>query len=312
MTMRPPMPTQLHDSCAALGLPMWRAAASGAAPKYRETEALAPKRIIGFDANASLKASFWQATIDEAEQLGDFDFVSTALNLGGGRVWRNDEPVPTGVGAVALHPFEGARWRFEQPVSFVKLYVPFKLVSGVCESLFDRALSCTELRMPTGLRDDSLCRAASTIQARLRSIEPTNLILDSWALILSENLLRSLSSHAHRQTYPSFGKIPGRGMARVVDYIEASLDRDLRLASLAAVAGMSVYHFARRFKETVGMSPHAYVLARRLKRAEELLKGKARLVQVAVACGFASQSHFTTAFQKNFGVTPDRYRRSLQ
>ena len=109
----------------------------------------------------------------------------------------------------------------------------------------------------------------------------------------------------------SFGKIPVRGIAHVIDYIEGNIDRGLDLASLAGVAAMSVYHFARRFKETVGMSPHAYVLSRRIRRAREMLdRDEASLALVAVACGFSSQAHFTTVFQRDLGVTPGEYRRA--
>lgn len=286
-------------------------AASDVAPRYLESDIIAPTRTIGLGANTTLKATFWHSTIEETPQIGDLDFVSIALNTGGGRVWRNDETTPTDVGAIAMQPFEGAHWRFENSVSFVHLYVPFNLLGAVCESLFDRQLAHAELRMTSGIRDDKLCNAARRIQHGLSLIEPENLILDSWALILSEILVRRFSSHAERHVHTSFGKIPARGVARVVDYIEASIDRDLDLASLASVAAMSVYHFARRFKETVGMSPHAYVLSRRIRRAQEMLdRGGGSLAHVATVCGFSSQAHFTTAFQRGIGVTPGEYRRS--
>jgi transcriptional regulator GlxA family with amidase domain len=96
----------------------------------------------------------------------------------------------------------------------------------------------------------------------------------------------------------------------VVDFIEANIDQDLPLASLARVAAMSVYHFARRFKETVGVSPHAYVVMRRIRRAQRMLeRGKDPLADVAAACGFFNQAHFTTTFQRSIGVTPGAYRR---
>lgn len=301
--------SSLDNARTGRGLAFCEAAASDAAPRYLESDLIAPTRTIGLGANTSLKAAFWRSTVEESEQLGDPEFVSIALNTGGGRVWRNNETMPTGVDAVAMQPFEGARWRFEQPVSFVHLYLPFKLVSGVCESLFDRELVHAELRMPAGSRDDTLCRAAQTVQRGLSSIEPTRLILDSWALILSEVLIGRLSSHAQRRAPISFGKIPTRGVAHVVDYIEAGIDQDLDLASLANVAAMSVYHFARRFKETVGMSPHSYVLSRRIRRAQEMLNcDRSSLVQVASACGFSSQAHFTAAFHRLLGVTPGGYR----
>jgi AraC family transcriptional regulator len=307
-TQPPPDP---YESSATRGLEFCRSAASTAAPRYLESDIIAPHHVVALDASTSLKASYWHATVEETVQQGDLDFVSIALNLGGGRVFRNSESVATDVGTVAMQPFEGARWRFEQPVSFVHLYLPFRLVAGVCESLFERELDPTSLRMPVGLTD-GVCRAAQLIQARLASIEPTHLILDSWAMVLAELLVLRLSSHAHRRAHVSLGKIPGRAVARVVDYIEASIDQDLRLAALASVGGMSSYHFARRFKATVGMTPHAYVLARRVRRAQELLKsGAGNLADVAAACGFSSQAHLTTAFVTTFDVTPCKYRQSI-
>ena len=308
--MRPP--PDAHEIRAARGLAFCRRAASTAVPRYMESDLIAPHRVVALDANSSLKASYWRATVQETLQQGDCDFVSIAMNLGGGRVFRNNESVATGVGTVAMQPFEGARWRFEQPVSFVHLYVPFRLVAGVCESLFERELRPSSLRMPVGLTD-GVCRAAQVIQARLLSIEPTHLILDSWAMGLAEMLVLCLSSHAHRRANVSLGRIPGRAVARVVDYIEASIDQDLRLTALAGVAGMSSYHFARRFKETVSMSPHAYVLARRVRRAQERLKlGASNLAEVAAACGFSSQAHLTSAFKGRLGITPGQYRRSFE
>jgi AraC family transcriptional regulator len=195
----------------------------------------------------------------------------------------------------------------------VQIYVPFAVVGDVCESLFDCELKHCELLPFIGERDERLCGPARMIQAGLSSMAPTNLILDSWALILADVLVQRFSSHSQRRVRTSFGKLPVRGVARVVDYIEASIDCDLDLGSLANIAAMSTYHFARRFKETVGMSPHAYVLMRRVRRATHVLEQKTLgLAQIAAACGFSSQAHFTTAFRKQVGVTPSAYRRVHQ
>jgi len=295
----------------AQGLPFCQAAASDAAPRYNRNQ-MAPFRTVGLDATVSLKASFWRSTVEEAKQLGDLDYVSIAMNLGGGRVWRNDESAPTEPGAIAMHPFEGAQWRFERPVSFVKLYLPFGLVRGVCEALFDRELAPTGLNMPTAIRDQGFCGAVHRIQSNLLVSAPTNLVLDSWSLILSEFVVRRFYEYANEHSHPSFGRIPARNLARVVDYIEGSIDQDLRLGQLANVAAMSVYHFARRFRETVGVSPHAYVLSRRLDRARGMLRHREiTLAQVAAACGFSSQAHLTTTFSNAFGVTPGKFRRAM-
>ena len=107
------------------------------------------------------------------------------------------------------------------------------------------------------------------------------------------------------------GTPPARGIAYAIDFIEANIDQDLDLPSLAKVSAMSVYHFARCFKRVVGVSPHAYVVRRRIHRAKYLLQcATNRLVDVSIACGFSSQAHFTTAFRRDSGVTPGEYRRA--
>ncbi|MBY0561016.1 AraC family transcriptional regulator [Hyphomicrobium sp.] len=274
---------------------------------------IAPDRIVAVHENSTLKASFWRSTVEESVQIGDPDFISIALNLGGGRVWRNSERVPTEAGEIAMQPFEGASWRFDRGVSFVHLYVPFALAGSVCESLFERELTLAQLRMSSATKDQDLVRTVSSIQAQLACFTPTTLLLDSWALLLAEILVCRLSSHAERRPRSSFGKLADRRLARVADYIEANIENDLDLASLADVAATSPSHFARRFKQTLGVNPHAYVLSRRLSRAELMLVSRDKSIsQIAAACGFSSQSHFTTAFQSKAGVTPGAYRRDRQ
>lgn len=296
-----------------MGLAFCNKAVSRAAPRYMESDVIAPQRTVGVDSTSSLKAAFWHSTIGESHQVGDLNFVSIALNTGGGRVWRDNDAIATHVGAIAMQPFEGARWRFEHPVSFVHLYVPFRLLGDVCESLFDRELQHAELLMPTGITNDRLNGVAHLVRVGLTSIEPTNLILDSWALILAEALVRGFSSHAHRPVRASFGKLPARGIAHVVDYIEAHIDHNLALGELANIAAISTYHFARRFKETVGVSPHTYVLTRRVRHAQAQLEATRRsIADIAATSGFSSQAHLTSTCHRLLGVTPLVFRRSVQ
>lgn len=296
---------------AERGLAYSRQAASRAAPRYMESNVLFPVRSIGLTKNTTLKATFWHCTLEETIQFGDLDFAGIAL-MTHGHAWRNNEAKANAAGGLSMMPFDGARWHFDGPCSFVQLYVPFKLLSAVTESLFHRELTHTALRMPSALRDDKFCRTAHAVAHNLASGEPTTLMLDSWALILADIMVRHHSSHTGTNARTSFGKLPARGIAHVVDYIEANIDRNLDLASLAGVAAMSVYHFARRFKETVGISPHAYLLSRRIRRAREMLdRNDASLARIAAACGFSSQAHFTTAFQRDLGVTPGVYRREI-
>lgn len=293
------------------GLAGYEAAKSETTPRYIESDIIAPIRFIGLDRSSTLKATFWQCSVEETVQVGDPKFVSIALHTGGPHIRRNND-APNFAGGISMMPFEGARWHFEGPSSFAQLYVPFKLVELVSDSLYGLDVAPEALRMPSAVRDDRLCTAANAIYRTMSLTEPTNLMLDSWALILADVLVRRYSRHAGRAARRPRGRIATRGIACVIDYIEAHIDHDLDLASLAGVAAMSVYHFAHYFSETVGMSPHAYVLSRRVRRARDMLgHGGVSLAQIASACGFSSQAHFTTAFRRDLGVTPGAYRRAV-
>ena len=104
--------------------------------------------------------------------------------------------------------------------------------------------------------------------------------------------------------------LPKWKLRRVLDFIEANLTQDIALADLAAEAGLSMFHFARVFKQAVGVTPYHFVRDRRIDRARALLLDESLdLCHVAAACGFANQSHFTAAFSKIAGVSPGRFRR---
>ena len=100
-------------------------------------------------------------------------------------------------------------------------------------------------------------------------------------------------------------------MRLVKDYIEANLSAPLQLAELSAIAGLSRLHFARQFKLSTGLSPYAYILERRIERAQQLLAhGAGSIVEIALQLGFGSQGHFTTVFRKRVGFTPAAWRKN--
>lgn len=90
--------------------------------------------------------------------------------------------------------------------------------------------------------------------------------------------------------------------------LDRCLDRDVKLADLARVAGIDECHLVRSFRRTFGMPPHAYHVQRRVNRARELLRGGMAPADVAGAVGFSDQSHLTRHFTKLIGTPPGRYR----
>jgi transcriptional regulator GlxA family with amidase domain len=104
---------------------------------------------------------------------------------------------------------------------------------------------------------------------------------------------------------PSRGGLPPVVTQRICEYIESHLDQKIRLETLAAMAGLSIHHFARAFHQSVGMPPHSYLLSRRLERAERMLREtRLPLSEVAAATGFSDQSHLARHFRRRTGMSP--------
>lgn len=137
--------------------------------------------------------------------------------------------------------------------------------------------------------------------------------------VYAESLFNTLSVHLVRHYAVSgqtvlidSGSLPQDKLRRAVEYINDNLEQDLTLCELAASVGMSLYHFARAFKQATGLPPHQYLVKRRIEKAKRLLADTdLAIAEIAYRVGFASQSHFTTLFRKHTETTPKAYRDSL-
>jgi AraC-like DNA-binding protein len=115
---------------------------------------------------------------------------------------------------------------------------------------------------------------------------------------MAENGLSTFSSRSARA-------LDAKRPQRVVDFIEAKLETDIKVADLASVAALSQFHFSRAFRRATGKTPHRFVSDRRLEKAKELLaKGTMTLGQIAAVCDFSSQASFTRAFSRAARLPP--------
>ena len=271
------------------------------------------RRSVGLDRPTSVQASLWQCAFSGVKTDTDSRFVTFSHHLAGRDIWAEEQPERAfKTGTATIHPWqEASTWHSDGEATFSHVYLPTSLVSEVAANLYEAEFDLSDLNQLANARDPVMMRTLAAAEAGLFcEPPPCSLVLDAWGMILAEMLLRRYSFHAAKQTPDTFGKLSPRGIDRVIDYVEAHLDADLTLRALADVASMSVYHFARRFKETVGISPHAYVMARRVERARDMLTySNEPLARVADACGFSSQVHFTTAFRKHAGVAPGQFRK---
>ena len=136
--------------------------------------------------------------------------------------------------------------------------------------------------------------------------------------LYAESLGLALAAHLLRRYVPAAAMLLARkqGLSkpqqrRILDYIEAHLDESLSLARLAGIAGVSASHFKPLFKQSLGLPVHQYVIRRRVEHAKRLLlAGRSPMSEIALAAGFAHQSHMARAMRRVLGMTPAELMRS--
>ena len=105
------------------------------------------------------------------------------------------------------------------------------------------------------------------------------------------------------------GGLPKARLKHVLEFISAHLGDEIRLETLASIAGMSRHHFSEFFRRSTGASPHQYVIGQRVERGKQMLRDTdLSILEIALATGFADQSHFTKIFRRVARVTPRGYR----
>jgi AraC family transcriptional regulator len=128
--------------------------------------------------------------------------------------------------------------------------------------------------------------------------------------LFASSLATALGVHLSREYASGSGsdkpapRLSDDELARLDRHIVRNLDTPLTLDDLASVVGRSRFHFSRLFKASTGVTPHQYVVRRRAERARELLLKGGVIAEVALAVGFAGQSHLTFHIQRAFGCTP--------
>jgi AraC-like DNA-binding protein len=137
-----------------------------------------------------------------------------------------------------------------------------------------------------------------------------NYDIDERAILHARPRLDSISCAGRpiRQGAYESGLPPGI-LRRVEEYIDAHLDSALGIQELAASVGISESHFSRSFFRSVGLTPHSYIMRRRLTRAQDLLaRTDLALAEVALTTGFSDQSHFCRRFREFIGLPPRSFR----
>ena len=176
----------------------------------------------------------------------------------------------------------------------------------------DGANGEVELRAYRKFADPRLGALVAAVNAEMVTGFPSGrLFLDSVEQAIAVALV---NDHAvrHRPVQIYRGGLGSVRLRRVKQLVDAKLGDDLSLDEMAQSVGLSTAHFARMFRKSTGETPHQFVLRQRLERAKAMLRAPdARVLDVAVACGFKTQQHFAQVFRDFWGVSPTEYRQDI-
>jgi AraC family transcriptional regulator len=226
---------------------------------------------------------------------------------------KRDTPPPAG--SIAVVPAgSSVLVRWQGGLDSLLIYLERSLVARVAAESFEFDSTRTVVPPIYGLNVPELRSAMLAVDAELRAGGLGGpLLAESLATILCVHLIRHITGPRQR-TASADGVLPGCKLQRVIEYIMENLDGSPTLERMAAVAHLSPYHFARQFRAATGLAPYQYVIARRVERAQQLLRQEDELglAEVAFRTGFSDQSHFSSHFKRIVGVTPRQFRISAR
>lgn len=194
---------------------------------------------------------------------------------------------------------------------YFNVQIPTQFLQTVAQSAAELDPERLDLMTEFRVRDPQLEQILLLLRAELHKGDGWvgQLYVESLANVLAVNLLREYSTAKPRVALYE-GGLGDRKILQISDYIQAHLDQAIKLADLAEVVGMSQFHFSRLFKQSMGISPHQYLLQQRVEQAKQLLKtSKLAIADIALQCGFSSQSHFSKHFRSATGMAPGAYRK---
>jgi AraC family transcriptional regulator len=202
-----------------------------------------------------------------------------------------------------------SHWHWTEEIDVSHVYLSEKLVSEICAEVTDRCIA--DVRLQDVLKShDPIVTAAVAAIAREAQQQPLGsaLYVEAVATQLVVHLLRQYASVTFREPSGK-GKLSPAQARRLTEYIDDRLHEQLNLETLAVVAGVGVWTFTRHFRASFGLTPHAYIIERRINRAQRLLAQSCLPIkEVASVCGFADQAHMTRVFQTHLHTTPARLR----
>lgn len=211
--------------------------------------------------------------------------------------------------AVTIIPAgSSARWDIPGRIDVLQLYLPHATLERVATEA-ERSFSISVVER-TGFRDPTSSRLLASAADVMEGCEALDALFRQQITELIATRVLSAHTSAGIQPRPAMGGLSPAVLRRAIERLSSDCDADVSLAALATEAHLSRFHFCRAFKESAGLSPHAWLRQHRLAQAMTLLRDTDEaVISIAVGLGYGSQSAFATAFRRLTGETPSGWRR---
>lgn len=196
-------------------------------------------------------------------------------------------------------------------VAALHVFLPTCTLDEVAERMFGETLPRMEIMPAFSVDDPFLDSLLNSIGCALGDPAPEcRLQASCLAHALSAHLLRApYFVSGAGDSFEPHGRLSARQLETLRRYIEDRLSQKLSISEIAAYMGLSRAQFLRRFKASTGTSPHRWIVEARIRKAKELLAASTRSCDdIAHDCGFAGQTHLSTAFRRIAALSPAAYR----
>ena len=215
-------------------------------------------------------------------------------------------------GVVTIIPAgSSARWDIPGLVNVVQLYLPHTTLERVAGEA-DQA-GPGNLLERTGHPDTITSRLLMSAADALEGNETLDALFRHQLTDLLATHLLAAHAGAPTTFQPITGGLSPMTLRRAIERLRSDSEKDVSLAGLASDAGLSRFHFCRAFKESTGLSPHAWLRQHQLEQAMNMLRDTDEsIVSIATALGYSSQTAFAAAFRRLTGETPSDWRRRMR
>lgn len=260
----------------------------------------AARLAASLDLGAGGAVAIWENRDDRLSYEAPQGHVFSLYLQGGSGTRRLDAGPQTGrPGAVCIMPEgQASEWEITTPFRFVHLYLPDDHLRAAFAATHD----CDARRLD--LPETTFAEMPLLAQ----SLHALSQAASHGDILMADALLADLVGHLGSRPIELRGGLPPHILRRIDCWIEAHLDGTIRLADLSRITDLSQFHLHRMFRVSRGMTLHSWITRHRIARAKALLATRVPLIEVAMACGYSSQSHFTRAFKGWTARTPDVYR----